>query len=617
MQPEKINYLYDFPINISIVNVDEYPLHFHQDVEIVYVLENEIELKNGCCDYILPEGSVFINNGREVHGLYRTDKPNIVAIMHINNLHFTKYYPALSLSSYRTYTPQETDGRFVRLRKTLLTLFLTYLKKGVDYKQECIDSTMGLIDFLNRNFNFLAIENGLAVSPHYDDLALIERMTRIIPYMYEHHSEKISLKELAEMEHLSTFYISHMIKTCTGLSFRDFLCFARVEFSERLLLDDNSKVHIVGKQVGFSTTAYYEKFFKHWFGLTPEEHKRKFLPLVKSDMRPQRTEPVHVNTAIAVVKQCLPSIDTQADRRLQVKSLKLDLNIDANQSANRVINPELLAELSADDYKKTEDEIFSVLEQLRVKTVLLKCGRADDAEEWSAIRDIFEKKGMSVSAEEEDNAHKNPSFGLDTIANLVEIFRKNLSGTSPLRVKLRDAGSGRELLKGDSGLLTASGVRKPAFYGCLALSMMRGQLLLQGEQYAVLKTHGKTPAYIVAAFNHDCATEQICAEGTSLHEAKDVLDNFNNEIEVNVNITNLHGKFFIKKYCFEHSIFDYMAKLGFPAEYDSRFDIDLNYYSMPHMDVMTETVSDVLNLNFMIKGVGLQMAVIESTDGNI
>ena len=45
----------------------------------------------------------------------------------------------------------------------------------------------------------------------YDNLVMIERMSRIIPYIYEHHEEKITLEDLAEIEHLSTYYISHMM----------------------------------------------------------------------------------------------------------------------------------------------------------------------------------------------------------------------------------------------------------------------------------------------------------------------------------------------------------------------------------------------------------------------
>lgn len=39
-------------------------------------------------------------------------------------------------------------------------------------------------------------------------------------------------------------------------------CFARNEMSEIPLLETNQKISAVSRAVGFSTTAYYEKFFR-------------------------------------------------------------------------------------------------------------------------------------------------------------------------------------------------------------------------------------------------------------------------------------------------------------------------------------------------------------------
>ena len=44
---EKITYQDDFPINITIASIEEYPLHYHQAIEFVYVLKGEVTLKNG------------------------------------------------------------------------------------------------------------------------------------------------------------------------------------------------------------------------------------------------------------------------------------------------------------------------------------------------------------------------------------------------------------------------------------------------------------------------------------------------------------------------------------------------------------------------------------------
>ena len=61
-----------------------------------------------------------------------------------------------------------------------------------------------------------------------------------------HHEEKITLEDLAEIEHLSTYYISHMMKDCLGLNFREFLSFSRVEFSEmKMCIRDSYYTYLI------------------------------------------------------------------------------------------------------------------------------------------------------------------------------------------------------------------------------------------------------------------------------------------------------------------------------------------------------------------------------------
>ena len=70
---EKTTYEDDFPIHIRIAHITDYPFHYHQDHELVYVLQGEIYLKNGSGSYLLKEGDVFTNSGHEVHGLHASD----------------------------------------------------------------------------------------------------------------------------------------------------------------------------------------------------------------------------------------------------------------------------------------------------------------------------------------------------------------------------------------------------------------------------------------------------------------------------------------------------------------------------------------------------------------
>ncbi len=92
---EKTAYENDFPINLRIMKVKEYPIHYHQDIEFIYVLKGEIQLKDVCSNYLLREGDLFTINGHEVHGLTATDKENIIAVIQVSNLFLRSIFQIL------------------------------------------------------------------------------------------------------------------------------------------------------------------------------------------------------------------------------------------------------------------------------------------------------------------------------------------------------------------------------------------------------------------------------------------------------------------------------------------------------------------------------------------
>ncbi|MBO5122716.1 MAG: cupin domain-containing protein, partial [Oscillospiraceae bacterium] len=99
---ERLTYADDFPININIARLVEDPLHYHLDIEFLYVLKGEILLKNGYCQYHLQEGDIFTNAGHEVHGMKALTEDNVVATIQISTHYFSQYFPDLSKACYRT-----------------------------------------------------------------------------------------------------------------------------------------------------------------------------------------------------------------------------------------------------------------------------------------------------------------------------------------------------------------------------------------------------------------------------------------------------------------------------------------------------------------------------------
>jgi AraC-like DNA-binding protein len=290
MLKENIAYKENLPVNCTIMNLDEYPIHFHNDLEIVYVLQGKVKLKNGYYNYSMEEGDVYILNDREIHSYNGSSGENAVLILQINLSYFSRYYEILRNSFFITDMNGVLDESLVELQELLARIALENLSCGKGYEERIISLVHSLINCLINNFQYFSMEDGKFVneSKTKGNKVLAGRLSRITEYMYENYSRRLTLTEIAEKEHLSIYYLSHFIKEATGLSFQELLSFIRVEESEKLLLGTDKKIGEISVESGFSAVRYYIKYFTKWFGMHPSIYRVKYTGQVKGADSPSK-----------------------------------------------------------------------------------------------------------------------------------------------------------------------------------------------------------------------------------------------------------------------------------------------------------------------------------------
>ncbi len=330
MLKEKNYYKEGLPVNVITANIMEYPIHFHDDIEVVYVLEGSVGLKNGYYSYVLNQGDIFILNDREIHSFYHTDQPNMVMMLQMDISFFSKYYGNLKNSFFVTDMKDEDDENLEALRSLLGRIMVDILDKGYGYEYKVIEGTHNLLANLLANFQYFCMEDGKFVNEakNIGNKVLAGRLNRITDYMYENYARRLTLNEIAEREHLSIYYLSHVIKEATGLSFQELLSFIRVEESEKLLLGTNKKIGAISEESGFSAIRYYIKYFTKWFGMHPLEYRKKYTGKVSSrEIHAQYilSKPDDIKRAIKnQIKELFMADNQEKGSTLTIVSLDLD-----------------------------------------------------------------------------------------------------------------------------------------------------------------------------------------------------------------------------------------------------------------------------------------------------
>lgn len=107
--------------------------------------------------------------------------------------------------------------------------------------------------------------NGLRMPPEIE---------QVKSYVEENYSEEITLKKMADMVYMNSFYFSGFFKKHTKINFKEYLTKVRMEKAEYLLKTTNLKAYEVAEKVGFGNSQHFSNMFKACYGMSPMEYRK-------------------------------------------------------------------------------------------------------------------------------------------------------------------------------------------------------------------------------------------------------------------------------------------------------------------------------------------------------
>ncbi|MDU3349248.1 MAG: helix-turn-helix domain-containing protein [Clostridium sp.] len=357
MRREYVSYPADTPIKITYANIREYPIHWHNSIEILYVLRGSINVTIDTDSFEVLEKELEIINVDESHRIY-SDEDNKVLIFHIDPYFFEKYYK--DINNIFFYTNSTDDGaqegeEYDLLRNFLAKLLCEAVQKIDDYDKEIESILIDLLYHLINNFHYLTYEKE-ELKEKTEQLA---RYHRISKYIFNNYDSNITLQEIAKKEFLSPHYLSHEIKYATGYSFTDLVNQTRVEESVKLLLDSDFSISDISDEVGFSHVRYLNKNFKNYYGCTPLQYRKKNKLTEKELEAIKNIEILNLEDALEYLSS---ELDDYERFNYENKLWKIHVNMDDslgefNKDYSEVINLDDAFDLLLEDNKDILEEI--------------------------------------------------------------------------------------------------------------------------------------------------------------------------------------------------------------------------------------------------------------------
>lgn len=111
---------------------------------------------------------------------------------------------------------------------------------------------------------------------NYKQHATSHRFAAVVQYIQQHLTEQLTVEKLSELACMSKATFFRVFKRELGLSPVEYITHERLSEAKRLLKNPLTTVADVCFRAGFNNTAYFQKLFKQYEGITPGLYKKQY-----------------------------------------------------------------------------------------------------------------------------------------------------------------------------------------------------------------------------------------------------------------------------------------------------------------------------------------------------
>ena len=101
-------------------------------------------------------------------------------------------------------------------------------------------------------------------------------LRKIISYVNEHYTEKLSLEEVANQVGFSREYFCRFFKQHMGITFLRYLNEVRISHAGRILMNTDKSISEVMQESGFTNQTIFNRLFKEIYGMTPRQARNSY-----------------------------------------------------------------------------------------------------------------------------------------------------------------------------------------------------------------------------------------------------------------------------------------------------------------------------------------------------
>lgn len=253
--------------------------HWHNYMEIIYMLEGFSEMHSGEEKYFLRSGDMILFHPKTVHSIFSADgKPLRYAVLKfdINRLSITSDYAPKLRSIFRSAEKKSMNiffGKDITEKISASLLFETCINEVREHKygfdlviRSAIYQLLIKLLRLWQEEGFSIDNEVFAQDDSYDIFSITE-------YIDKHIGDGIKVTEIAEKCGMSYSYFAKKFLSVYGKSCKEYIEMMRLFKAEEFLLFTDFDLNYISQETGFSDCSHMIKSFKRSRGVTPKQFR--------------------------------------------------------------------------------------------------------------------------------------------------------------------------------------------------------------------------------------------------------------------------------------------------------------------------------------------------------
>lgn len=254
-----------------------YSEHYHDFVELVYMLKGKCIHTVDGVDYTLKHGDMIIVNYGQSHTIIGDSdieyiniyiKPEYVDMALTNN---QNAFALLNLGEFGEFKETVDTARcrvsFTGAERDNVEKLLIMMEGEID--SSLSGSSLALHSLLNLLLISFFRKTSVSFGETFDGIS-----DSLLAYIKRNVGEKLTLSSITEKCSYNRSYFSRIFKEYTGVTFTEYLKRERMEKAKEMLASTKLPVESVFHDVGYSDKTKFYKDFRAYVGTTPLEYRK-------------------------------------------------------------------------------------------------------------------------------------------------------------------------------------------------------------------------------------------------------------------------------------------------------------------------------------------------------